>query len=353
MKKYDPEYLQKACDIYAEVGGNKAELARKLDRPRATVQHIVNRFELEGLTPRTVPKVPGVEGLAEINERLRSELDATRQALSQATKPHFTVRNDYGHKSDTIRVCVMGDAHDSPKIPDKSRFEYAGKYCRESKPDVFVSIGDFMDLLSLCFHVPDENYTGRAKRTFLEDMSSAKDALEAFNCGLGSWKPEKHITLGNHENRLFRIEDSVPSSWGMYQSLFDEVINGAGLTYSPFGAYTFYGGVGFTHVPKSIMGRPYGGKNPSNQIGVDSVFDLVYGHTHVKSNHVARKINQRHITIVNAACYLPFGVVEDYAMHTPGGWDYGLTELTIRRGQIAESSFVSLETLEERYGKQA
>lgn len=353
---YTRDRLQEGLDLYYECEKNWAEMSRRWDRSRSACQHLVAKAKQAGLTPRELPK-EDVGGLQSIIESLRSELDKTRverdeahASLRIASKPRFTVRADTAFKSEAVKVLVIGDAHDDPTIPDKRRFALAGRYCADKKHDVLLSIGDFINTNSLCFHVPDENYSGRAKPTFLNDMASAKLAFDALNSGLGNWKPEKHETFGNHENRVYRVEDTAPSAWGMYQSLLDEVMRNAGFSYSPYGAFHFYGGVAFTHVPKTIMGRPYGGKHPANQIGNDSVDDLVYGHTHVKANHVARKIGQKHVTIVNAACYLPAGHVEDYALHTPGGWHYGLTEVTIRRGRIAEANFISLETLEELYG---
>ena len=39
-------------------------------------------------------------------------------------------------------VIVIGDTHDSPKIP-KDRFLWIGKYIRENRPDYIIHIGDF------------------------------------------------------------------------------------------------------------------------------------------------------------------------------------------------------------------
>jgi len=343
------EVFIRTLQTVEKCGGSKVKAAKILKTSPTTVRDHLRTAERRGLTAGSSPFADVAKD--QTIKALSDELDKLRKALTSANKPHFTVRQDFLDKSDTLNVLVIGDSHDDPTIEDKSRFEIAGKFCRDRKHDIILSIGDFLNTNSLCFHVPDENYSGKAKPTFISDMMSGKQALAALNSGLGSWNPERHITLGNHENRLFRMEDSTPSAWGMYQSLFHEVMTGAKFTYSPFGEFTYYGGVGFTHVPKTIMGKPYGGKHPHNSIGNDSVHDLVYGHTHVRANHIARKIGQKHVTIINAACYLPSGHVEDYAIHTPGGWHYGLTEITIKRGQIVESNFISLETLEERYGR--
>lgn len=347
---YTREFLQRACDAWHRLDKNTAALGRELGRPRASAQHVVQRFQEEGLTPLELPKAenPNITALV---ESLRSELTECRQQLAQAVKPKFTIRQDFTGSSETIFALVMGDAHDDPSIKDKTRFELAGKYCREKKHDLFISIGDFLNLNSCCFHIPNENYSGRAKGTFLADIASGREAFDAVNSGLGSWKPERHKVMGNHENRFRRVEETSPESYGMYISLYEEMMKHAGFTYSPYGAFTFYGGVGFTHVPLTIMGKPFGGKNPETQIGNDSMFDIISGHTHTPKKHVARKINQNHVTIVNAGCFLPYGHYEDFALHTPGGWDWGLTEVIIQNGKIRDYNWVSLKTLEERYEK--
>lgn len=347
------EVLQEALDLKAKYGG-WAEASRVSRVPINTLKSRGDRAKAAGLKPLAAPLTDD-SNITALVDSLRSELDLTREQLAKAQRPKFSIRQDNPTDNSDILAIVMGDAHDSPKIPDKSRFEIAGKFAAERKCDLFLSIGDFLDMLSVCFHVPDENYSGRAKPTFIEDIKSGSLAFDAINSGLDNWNPERHKTQGNHENRLYRIEDSAPSSVGMYVSLYDEMMQRAKFTYSPFGATTFYGGVGFTHVPISIMGKPMGGKQVLTNIGRDSVYDSVTGHTHVPGEFITRKMGQRHITTVDAGCYLPVdpdtgaGFVEDYAEHTLGGWGWGLTELRIRSGRIESRKWHSLRELQERY----
>lgn len=341
------EVLQEALDLKAKYGG-WAEASRVSRVPINTLKSRGDRAKAAGLRPLAAP-ITDDSNITALVESLRSELDLTKAALAKAQRPKFSIRQDNPSEHSDLLVVVMGDAHDSPKIPDKSRFEIAGKFAADRKCDVFLSIGDFLDMLSVCFHVPDENYSGRAKPTFLQDIESGSLAFDAINSGLGNWNPERHKTQGNHENRLYRIEDSAPSSVGMYVSLYDEMMSRAKFTYSPYGATTFYGGVGFTHIPIGIMGKPMGGKQVLPNVGRDSVYDSVTGHTHVPGEHVSRKIGQRHIMAVDAGCFLPWGMTEQYAEHSPGGWSWCLTELRIRRGRIESRKCHSLLELEERY----
>ena len=46
------------------------------------------------------------------------------------------------------RVIVIGDAHDSPKIP-QDRFKWIGKHIKQSNPDYIIQIGDWASFDSL------------------------------------------------------------------------------------------------------------------------------------------------------------------------------------------------------------
>lgn len=328
-----------------ETHGTLTAAARAAGIPRTTMQA---RYAMA--KERMPPEETAVpDERDKVIEGLRDEIEALRDAIKKAGRPKYSVRQDAIDEKSDLLVLAMGDAHDSPKIKDKSRFEIAGKFAAERKCDLFMVMGDFLDLLSLCFHVPDENYSGRAKPSFIQDIESGTLAFDALNSGLGNWNPERHKVQGNHENRLLRVEDQAPASVGMYVALYDEMMTRAKFAYSPFGATTFYGGVGFTHCPISIMGKPMGGKQVLTNIGRDSVYDSVTAHTHVPGEVKTRKIGQRHVTSVDAGCFLPYGMIEDYAEHTLGGWDWGLTELRIRGGKIESRKWHSLRELEERY----
>jgi|GEM_PF-2780341 len=343
------EVMQEVVNAFARAEGNKAKASKLLGRNVNTYKYQLELAQRAGVTPSVeVPKAEPSNPLQPIVDGLRSEVDRLRDELKKASRPNFTIRQDTRGETDTYRVLVMGDAHDDPAIPDKSRFYWAGKYCAEQKHDVLLSIGDFLNMNSLCFHIPDENYNGRAKGTFIADIASGKEAFAALSAGLGNWKPEKHKTVGNHENRLYRAEDKAPASWGMYHALYNEMMTDAGFTYSPYAAPHLIGGVAFTHIPQTIMGKPYSGRH-LNSIGNDATQDMVIGHRHRAAKHPFAKLFRDTVTIVDSGCFLPWGHVEDFAEHTPGLWDYCLTDVRIKDRKIVDVNFVSLLTLEERY----
>jgi len=346
--KYDPEFLQLACDLYHEVGKNKAELGRRLNRPRATCQHLVNRFELLKLTPRGSPPNTGTDAQALLIEGLRKELDTLREALTKSVKPHFTIRQDNAGRSSKIRVVCIGDGHDDPRLPDKSRFRWIGQYIRETKPDIVVQIGDFLTLDSLNGHIGNETYEGKSKPSFMADMVSFNDALDAMQIdGI-----ERHCTLGNHERRLYLFENRAPEAYGMMQCELQKIFERHGWTFSPYGMPHQIGGVSFVHCALNTLGKAYGGKNSEGTIANDAIGDWVIGHSHRERMHRAAKLGgNNYVKIINVGCALPDGHIEEYARHTLTGWSYGISDMTIQHGHVQDYHFVSMNHLGECYGK--
>jgi transposase-like protein len=344
--KFTTQQLQDAIDLFAECGSNVSEMARRLGKPRTTVQNMVERARVEGLTPRVIPSPTVPAAVAETISTLRSEVDRLKAELAAATKPRFTVRQDSAPRTEKIRVVCVGDAHDTPGIPDKSRFEWIGKYTKAVKPDVLVQIGDFADLDSLNTHVPNETYAGRAKPTFLADMASFNEALQAINCD----GVEKHCTLGNHERRLYLFEDRAPEAYGMMQFELQRIFERNDWTFSPYGEITFYGGVGFVHAALNRLSKTYGGKNAEQTIANDCLHDLVIGHSHTDRKHRAAKIGHNNeVQIINTGCALPQGYMFPYAQHATTGWSYGICDFTIQHGHVQSQHFVTMAELEERY----
>lgn len=339
--------MQEALDLYAQCGCNTAELARRLKKPRTTVQNMVARAKDEGLTPRSVPSHTAPAAVTDMIETLRSEVDRLKDELKQATRPRFTVRQDTAPRSEKIRIVCVGDAHDTPAIPDKSRFEWIGKYVRAIKPDVLIQIGDFADLDSLNTHIPNETYHGRAKPTFMADMASFNEALGHIDCdGI-----EKHCTLGNHERRLYLFEDRAPEAYGMMQFELQRIFERHKWTFSPYGEITFYGGVGFVHAALNRLGKTYGGKNAEQTIANDCLHDLVIGHSHTDRKHRAAKIGHNNeVQVINTGCALPSGYMFQYAQHATTGWSYGICDFTIQHGHVQSQHFVTMQELGERYG---
>jgi hypothetical protein len=181
-------------------------------------------------------------------------------------------------------------------------------------------------------------------------MDSAAEALGEFNIGLGSHKPRKRKTRGNHERRPENYEKEHPRIVGILTGELDQITEDAGWEWTPYGEFFFLGGVGFVHAALNTLGKTYGGKTAEQRISNDAVFDIVIGHSHVGRIHRAPKIGpQQWISVLNLGCALPWGHVEDYAMHCTTGWTYGVYDLFIVGGRIESAAFVSMLDLERRY----
>jgi len=342
---YTREYLQTACDAWHRHGQNTAALARELNKSRGTTQYTIRRFQAAGFVPQ-IEAAKADPNIGALVEGLREELEVTRAALAQATRPRFTVRQDGTSRGEKIRVVAIGDTHDDRKL-SKERFELMGKYVRAEAPDVVVQIGDLATCDSLNGHIPNESLDGKLKPSFETDMGSLNEALQAFGCD----GVEKHVTLGNHERRIWAYEQANPEMDGKLVCTIDSILKNNKWTYSPYGLIQYYGGVGFVHAALNIMGKTYGGKNCLPTIANDSVSDLVIGHSHRARVHQAPKIGQRYpTTIIDLGCALPDGHIEDYAKHALNGWTYGFYDLLIQHGHVQSAKFVSMTELEERYG---
>ena len=281
-----------------------------------------------------------------------------RRAKRQNRYSPVTVTKNY-HNSPLIgqpskkvlRGIAIGDTHDDPRIP-KDRFYWLGKLAADTKADFVIQIGDFITLDSLCRYIDNASYEARKTPLYLHDMQSQEEALSAFDKGLGKFKPKiKHITLGNHEDRVESWSNRHPEIYGIMSGMMLDNFAKHGWTVSEFGQMYYIGGVGFVHVPLNEMGKPYGGKTAESRVANDALHDVVFGHSHRNRVYTASKVGDgQHLRIINLGCALPEGHVEKYAKHSSTGWTYGAYELEIADGHITDWNFVSMNNLEKLYG---
>jgi hypothetical protein len=257
--------------------------------------------------------------------------------------------------AEIVRVVQIPDAHDSPKLPDKSRFEWIGKYIAERQPDYIVDIGDSLDCESLCQHVPDETLTGRAKPSFIADISSydkAMDALFTPIARVGQYAPVIKKCRGNHEQRIWKIEDYSPHAAGMYQSLYQEVLDRYGIVEHGYGEYVDISGVDAVHAPLTKMGKPRGGDNAATLIARKATRDLIIGHTHNSQQRCEQKDGpDRRVRIFETGTALPHGFIQPYVGHSQSGWHWCINEFLIINGRIEGWRSVSMIELEQLFGK--
>jgi len=178
----------------------------------------------------------------------------------------------------------------------------------------------------------------------MESLEAALRAFYTYGGGLNL-----HCTLGNHEGRVKRFESGTAEIEGtLFQPLLELFARYGWRTHEE-GQFLFAGGVGFVHAPRTLMGREYGGKT-LNAIANDSVFSIVFGHSHRGQLLHSPKIGPlSSVTICNLGTCMPTNYVAEYARVSTTGWTYGVYDLTIQAGRIVGHSFISMDELERKY----
>lgn len=269
--------------------------------------------------------------------------------FAPAVKPRVTVRAGAQPDGETIRVCAIGDVHDSP-TQDKQRFKWFGRHIAATRPDKVVQIGDFGDFHSCSSHEPVGSLSAALKPSYRRDLDSLEEALTLIHKEIAGGNIALHLVEGNHEDRVYRFQDLHPEADGMFVEAMHDVLARFDWRFKPYGEFLFIAGVGFVHAPKTIMGRAYSGKNSEQQIGNDALFSIVWGHTHRAVFKQVPKIGpSQHIEVLNVGSAMPQGYVAPYAGTATTGWTYGVFDLELRGGHIVGHRFIGMDSLREMY----
>lgn len=313
------------------VAGTKTQLAQSLGISRYAMARLIVKCEAAGLLvePRPMPPAP-------LKHNPKEQMALLQTSLKRPDKP-----------SGTTTVLAIGDAHDSPTLP-QNRFAWIGKLAQEYQPEHIISIGDFADFDSLNRHVGNETFEGKSKTPFMEDVASLGRALDRMMSEI-KYSPKCHITFGNHEFRAWAYESANPEVYGMLQSKITQSFEQNGWGWSEYGAWHFINGVGFTHAPFHGGGRPKTQSPALVSIANKLEWDAVMGHTHKKVDTTHEKYSGM-MTTINLGTALPWGYIFPYANHSLNAWWWGVAILTIRDGRITATKWFDMLELEERYG---
>ncbi len=247
------------------------------------------------------------------------------------------------------RVVFIGDTHVKPGM-DLEHFTWMGRYVAESRPDNVVQIGDFSDFESCEMHSAPGSASQRARPSFHDDVEATVDALDLYHREIGLGEIPHDITYGNHEYRVERYEEMAPTLAGTMAVLRDQAFARYRWKTTPYRHWLFMEGVGMTHTPISIMGKPIGGRYPENTIGNQSTHSCVSGHTH-RWNHVTvPKIGINNaITVTNVGSAMPHGYTPKYCEGATTGYSYGIVDAMLRGGKTESANFISMLDLERRF----
>jgi len=248
--------------------------------------------------------------------------------------------------------CVIPDCQVKPGV----NIEYLwhiGAYIAEKKPDVIIQLGDFADMPSLSsYDKGKKSFEGRRYRNDVESVHKAMnnlitpielERLRLCNNKKKQWNPEKHLLLGNHEDRINRVVESTPE--------LDGTIGVKDLGYEdtwivhPFLEPVFIDGVGYCHYwPSGVMGRPI----QSAQQAIQKLhMSTIAGHQQGKQVAYGRKADGSTITsIIAGSCYTHN---EDYLTPLTNSHWRGIIFLHEVENGSFDEMFVSLDYLKRRY----
>lgn len=160
---------------------------------------------------------------------------------------------------------VLPDVQAKPGV-DFGYLERIGKYVVEKQPDKIICLGDFADMESLSAY--DRGTKSFEGRRYLKDIEAAREAMTAFlnpllvynanqrKNGKKQYKPELHLTLGNHENRINRAVNDDAKLDGVL-SVADLGYEQDGWKVYPFLEVVVIDGIAYSHYFTSgLLGRP-------------------------------------------------------------------------------------------------
>lgn len=256
-------------------------------------------------------------------------------------------------KFSPIRVLYFTDAHDRHDM-DKERFKWLGKYCADNKPDIIVNGGDTFDVDSLNRHVDLGTKEGGLLPDYELELISLNHALEDFAEHCPDTIPI-HITLGNHEQRVYDFENSHKAMGTILSGEMEDVLRTFNYQITPYRSVLDIEGVWFTHCPHNAMRKPIGGINGTANAAKASPRDIVFGHTHKKDEYTHHQSGydnsiNNYVRAYNGGCFMPHGLKFNYAKASQTSWHYGFTVLSIFDGKIIDTEWVSMLKLESMYG---
>ncbi len=156
-----------------------------------------------------------------------------------------------------LRHLYIPDTQVKPGVPT-DHLAWAARYAAVKRPDVIVLAGDHYDMPSLSSY--DRGTLSAEGRRVSEDIAAGTAALELFERELKkhaprTYAPRKHVTLGNHEERIARAVESDPKLSGTV-SLDDLAFKRLGWQVAPFLRPVAIDGVTYIHYcPLNAQGR--------------------------------------------------------------------------------------------------
>jgi hypothetical protein len=223
------------------------------------------------------------------------------------------------------------------------------------KPNVrVIHLGDHADMPSLSSY--DTGKKAMEGRRVTADIQAANAGFTQLNYPLYAyndtrrqykerqWWPDRHILLGNHEDRITRATEDNAQLDGLL-SLDSLDYARHGWTVHPYLKPTFLDGVGYAHYWSNPMtGRPYGG---SVQLRLKTIgHSFTMGHQQTLDYALRYVAGKSQHGLVAGACYLHD---EDYKGWQGNAHWRGIVVKHQVDGGSYDPSFISLDFLCRKY----
>ena len=247
------------------------------------------------------------------------------------------------------RILVIPDAH-ARKQHDNSRFDALGNFIVRKKPDIVISIGDWVDMPSLSTY--DKGRKAAEGKRVKDDIDAGNDALQRVmskvNKGLKpEGRPEFHITLGNHEDRIDRHVEANPELEGKL-SMDDLQFKKWGWKVHPYLKPLVLQDILFQHyLPGGPLGKPTSGVNHARSLILKGMMSVVVGHSHQRDYYETTRADHRKMFGLVVGCFDEG--THSYAKGTQHNWWSGLVMLNEAHKGSAEPAFYSMDYLKRKF----
>lgn len=247
---------------------------------------------------------------------------------------------------------VIPDTQVKPGVPTDN-LEWIGRYISDEYSDKsnlkIIHLGDHADMPSLSSYDKPGSKQMEGQR-YEDDIQAANHGFSLLNHPFSHVPCERHILLGNHEQRIERAINADPVKLSGVISYNDLNYKALGWTVHDFLEVVFIDGVGYSHYAVTpLTGRPMGG---SAQLQLQKLgHTMITGHQQTLDYAVRYTRNDKgqmrsiHRMIAGSA----YAHHEDYLGPQGNVHWRGIVVLNEVQGGSFDPMFVSLNYLCRRY----
>ena len=244
-----------------------------------------------------------------------------------------------------MNLLVIGDPHAHPDYSN-IRFTALGRFIAKERPEVIVCIGDMADMPSLSSY--DRGTKGFEGRRYRKDVASVIDAQEKLFAPIKKirgYKPQLHMCLGNHEDRITRAINASPELDGAI-GIEDLKYKEFGWKVTPFKRCVTIKGITFSHYFTSgVGGRPISSVHIGYALITKLHCSAVQGHSHLYDHAEQTRPDGQKVFGLAAGCFSHPNYTEIWCRDTEYQWWRGVIML---EGLDGEGYYNSIRAITQR-----